>query len=101
MNRTIRDTASGATLASAASADVLEFEGNLYFPADAVDAERLVVTDDLYTCPYKGTCNWVDVKGGASHVAWLYPETKPGYEQIAGRYGFYAGRRGATEEGSA
>ena len=38
---------------------------------------------------------------GASHVAWVYPEPKAGYEQIKGRYGFYAGKRGGTEEVSA
>ncbi len=100
MKRTIRDTETEATLASADAGDVVEFEGNLYFEPGAIDADLLVVTDDLYRCAYKGTCNWVDVRDGASHIAWVYPDPKPGYEQIKGRFGFYAGRRGPTEERS-
>lgn len=98
MQRKIVDRASGTTLASADATGVLEFEGNLYFGTDAVNDDVLVVTDATYTCPYKGTCNWVDVRGGASRVAWVYPSPKAGYEQIKDKYGFYRGSRGATEE---
>ena len=33
-------------------------------------------------------------------VAWVYPKVKPGHELIEGRFGFYAGSRGATNEES-
>ena len=101
MTRTIREKASGTTLAAADDGAVLEFEGNLYFGPDDVNQGALVVTEATYTCPYKGTCNWVDVLDGPRQVAWVYPDPKPGYEQIKGRYGFYRGSRGATEELSA
>ncbi len=77
MTRRIRDRANGNILASGSEPDVFEFEGNVYFAASAVNTEALVVSDATYTCPYKGTCNWVDIKGGASKVAWVYPDPKP------------------------
>lgn len=101
MPTTIKEAASGATLARS-DADALRFEGNLYFAPADVNADLLTVTDRTYTCPSKGTCNWVDYVGPdgrvAKDVAWVYPTTKPGHERIAGRYGFYAGRRATTVE---
>ena len=70
----------------------------------AVQADVLRVTERTYTCPYKGTCNWVDYVGPDGRtvrdVAWVYPKVKPGHEVIQGRYGFYAGSRNATREES-
>jgi hypothetical protein len=70
----------------------------------AAEADRLRVTERTYTCPYKGTCNWVDYVRPDGRtvpdVAWLYPKVKPGHELIEGRYGFYAGTRGSTKEES-
>jgi uncharacterized protein (DUF427 family) len=97
--RKIIEKATGSVLAKGADGDVLELEGNLYFDPESVDRTRLVVTDATYTCPYKGTCNWVDIRDGAQRVAWVYPDPKPGFEQIKDRYGFYRGERGATFEG--
>ena len=63
----------------------------------------LRVTERTYTCPYKGTCNWVDYRAAdgtvVRDVAWVYPRVKPGHEVIQGRFGFYAGTRGATRHG--
>lgn len=62
----IRERESGAVLAEAEpGAGVIEYEGNLYFDPAAVDAKALRVTGRTYTCPYKGTCNWVDFSAGA------------------------------------
>ena len=44
-------------------AEVIGYEGNLYFQPEAVNQAALRVTDRTYTCPYKGTCNWVDYQG--------------------------------------
>ncbi len=103
MSVTIRERESGAQLAEAdVGPKLVNYEGNWYFHASAVRLGVLEVTDRTYTCPYKGTCNWVDYVGPdgrrARDVAWVYPKTKPGHESIQGRYGFYAGSRGATEE---
>ena len=83
----------GATIISATQLDqVTRLEGNWYFHPSLIDQISLVVTDRLYTCPYKGTCNWVDYEKSGLYlpdVAWVYPETLPDYTHIAGWYGFY------------
>jgi len=85
-----------------AGKEPLKFEGNWYFDPATVEASLLVVTDRTYTCPTKGTCNWVDFVAPdgrqVKDVAWVYPKTKPGHEAIAGRYGFYAGARNGTKQ---
>jgi uncharacterized protein (DUF427 family) len=105
MSITIREKDSGTTLAEAEEGPRLaKYEGNWYFDPAAVHSDVLKVTERTYTCPIKGTCNWVDYVGpdGATvkDVAWLYPKVKAGHELIQGRYGFYAGSRGSTREGS-
>ena len=35
----------------------------------------------------------------ARNVSWVYAEPKAGHELIRGRYGFYVGNRGATQQG--
>jgi uncharacterized protein (DUF427 family) len=105
MGVTILEKSSGNILAGGEpGADVLTYEGNWYFLPAAVSRSSLQVTDRTYTCPYKGTCNWVDYvpPGGAvvKDVAWVYPNPKPGHEVIKDRFGFYAGTRGATREES-
>jgi uncharacterized protein (DUF427 family) len=104
MSVTIREKDSGTTLAEAEEGPSLaKYEGNWYFDPAAVRADVLKVTERTYTCPYKGTCNWVDFVGAdgttIKDVAWFYTKVKPGHELIQGRYGFYTGSRGATIEG--
>ena len=101
MSIVIREAKSGTVLAEGQEgAEVVGYEGNLYFAPGAVNQQLLQVTERTYTCPYKGTCNWVDYVGAEGttvrDVAWIYPRVKPGHEQIEGRYGFYATSRGAT-----
>ncbi len=103
MSITIREKNSGATLAEAeVGPGLAKYEGNWYFDPSTVRADVLKVTSRTYTCPIKGTCNWVDYVGPdgtiVKDVAWVYPEVKSGHEVIRGRYGFYAGNRGATRE---
>lgn len=103
MSITIREKGSGTPLAASEEGPSLAmYEGNWYFDPTAVRSDVLRVSERTYTCPYKGTCNWVDYVGQdgttVRDVAWVYPEVKPGHERIRGRYGFYAGSRGATRE---
>lgn len=103
MSITIREKSSGTQLAQAEPGpDVLSYEGNLYFAPEKVAQDSLTVTTRTYTCPYKGTCLYVDFTpaGGTpvKDVAWVYAEPKKGHEAIKGRYGFYAGSRGATKQ---
>jgi uncharacterized protein (DUF427 family) len=104
MSVTIKEKSTGTPLASAEpGAGLDKYEGNWYFDPASVKTDALKITERTYTCPYKGTCNWVDFVGpdGATvqDVAWVYPTPKPGHELIKDRYGFYAGTRGATTEG--
>lgn len=103
MGIAIVEKGSGQVLARAEpGAGVLSYEGNWYFDPSAVTIDRLRVTERTYTCPYKGTCHWVDFVGpggdSVRDVAWVYGEPKAGHEVIRGRYGFYAGTRGATRQ---
>jgi uncharacterized protein (DUF427 family) len=105
MSITIREKDSGTILAQGEEGPSLaKYEGNWYFDPAAIRSEVLRVTERTYTCPYKGTCNWVDYVGPdgvtVQDVAWVYPEVKAGHELIRGRYGFCAGSRGVTREES-
>jgi uncharacterized protein (DUF427 family) len=103
MSVTIHEKESSALLAQAdVGPSLTRYEGNWYFDPSTVQADVLRVTERTYTCPQKGTCNWVDYIGPdgrtVKDVAWVYPQVKPGHEVIQGRYGFYAGSRGTTKE---
>jgi uncharacterized protein (DUF427 family) len=103
MSIVIRESRTGTVLAHGEQAtDVVSYEGNLYFDPATVNRSVLDVTERTYTCPYKGTCNWVDFVGPDGSrtwdVAWIYPQVKPGHELIAGRFGFHTGDRGSTRQ---
>ena len=105
MSVTISERDSGTQLAQAdVGPSLVKYEGNWYFDPTALKVDVLRVTERTYTCPYKGTCNWVDYVGPDGRtvrdVAWVYPKVKPGHEVIEGRYGFYAGTRNTTREES-
>jgi uncharacterized protein (DUF427 family) len=105
MSITIKEADSGVALAAADEGPKLaKYEGNWYFDPAAVNAGILRITERTYTCPVKGTCNWVDYVGSDGRtikdVAWVYPAVKAGHELIKGRYGFYAGKRGGTRQES-
>ena len=101
MSVIIREDRSGTVLAQGEMGNqVVGYEGNLYFQPEAVNLGVLRITERTYTCPYKGTCNWVDYQAAdgtvVRDVAWVYRRVKPGHEIIQGRFGFYAGTRGGT-----
>jgi uncharacterized protein (DUF427 family) len=101
----IKEKNSGTVLAHGeVGTDAVKYEGNWYFQPEKVETSHLEVTDRTYTCPYKGTCNWVDYVGTdgtrVRDVAWVYPAPKAGHDLIKDRYGFYAGSRGPTQEAS-
>jgi uncharacterized protein (DUF427 family) len=103
MKITMYETGSGVVLAEAEEGPKLaKYEGNWYFDISTVSADVLRITERTYTCPIKGTCNWVDYAGPdgrlVKDVAWIYRTVKPGHELIMGRFGFYAGNHGGTRE---
>lgn len=74
--------------------DLIEADGSYYFMPAAVNHELLEMTDETYTCPYKGLCNYYNLKDEEGNVvktqaSWIYETPNDGWEQIAGKYGFY------------
>jgi uncharacterized protein (DUF427 family) len=76
--------------------DALQLEGGYYFGPDQVVQDHLIVTQRTYTCPYKGTCQWIDLESptGIIHdVGWIYTRPLPGYEYIQDKLAFAYGLR--------
>ena len=67
-------------IAEADKTDLIYIEGNWYFPPNSVKKEFLKESDTLYTCPWKGKCQYFNVCEGekcSRDSAWSYPEPKP------------------------
>ncbi|MDL1902400.1 DUF427 domain-containing protein [Anaerolineae bacterium CFX9] len=98
----IRERGSQAVIAEGEkNQDLQEFEGNLYFKPEAVQLDKLRITERTYTCPYKGTCFWIDLEtehGRAQNIGWVYRTPKPGYEFIRDQIGFYRSTSGTIAE---
>jgi uncharacterized protein (DUF427 family) len=94
MKLTVNEKPAGTRIASGEDGrEVDVFEGNWYFDPAVVDMSHLKVTQRTYTCPYKGTCYWIDLEsptGRAQNIAWVYNNPNPGYEHIKDRIAFYA-----------
>ncbi|WP_129339670.1 DUF427 domain-containing protein [Cellulomonas endophytica] len=78
----------GTVLAEASEEDVLHIEGNVYFPPAAVRTELLEASATPYTCPWKGECQYWDVRAGGTTLhdrAWSYPHPYPSASDRVGR----------------
>jgi uncharacterized protein (DUF427 family) len=97
-HRRLRVELAGETVAdSVAGVRVLETAGApcYYLPSTDVRAELLRPAVGMTVCEWKGVATYFDlVVGGrvARRAAWTYTDPLPGYEQLAGRIAFYAGR---------
>jgi uncharacterized protein (DUF427 family) len=70
----------GVVIAEAPKEELIAIEGNWYFPPSSVKSELLVASDTPYTCPWKGECQYFDVKDGDAVLhdrAWSYPKPYP------------------------
>lgn len=92
MALTYKATWQGVVLAQ--SSDVVEVEGNIYFPREALD-ESLVTGSEYHTvCPWKGTASYLSVVVGErvnKDAVWFYPQPKAGAEMVANRVAFWKG----------
>ncbi len=82
----------GQTLAE--SDDTVVVEGNHYFPADSLVAERFESSPTTSVCPWKGTASYYHVRVGEElnrDAAWVYRDPKPEARAIAGRVAFWRG----------
>ncbi|CAN5770222.1 DUF427 domain-containing protein [soil metagenome] len=91
-----RATWKGATLAE--SDQVERVEGNVYFPASALNREHLEPSDTRTICPWKGDASYYHVVVGGERnadAAWYYPEPKDAAREIRDHVAFW---RGVTVE---
>lgn len=78
----------------AESDDIVEVEGNPYFPVASVQPGLLSVSDTHTVCPWKGTASYwsITVDGAVNpDAAWYYPEPKEAAAQIKDRVAFWKG----------
>lgn len=67
-------------VAETADDQLVQIEGNLYFPPDSVRWEFFEDSSTPYTCPWKGQAQYWNARTPAgAHVdaAWSYPTLKP------------------------
>lgn len=78
----------------AESDDIINVEGNSYFPIESVKKEFLSESASETVCPWKGTASYYDLKVDGSinkDAAWYYSEPKPLADGIKGRVAFWKG----------
>ena len=82
----------GAVIAQ--SDDIVELEGNAYFPLSSLNRQYILASKTQSVCPWKGLANYYSLKVGSAVNAdaiWYYPQPKPGAEAVAGRVAFWHG----------
>jgi uncharacterized protein (DUF427 family) len=85
-------TYKGALLAE--SEDVVEVEGNVYFPMNSLRRDLVRPSETHTVCSWKGTASYFDVVVGGEvnrDAVWYYPTPKVGAEAVAGRVAFWRG----------
>jgi uncharacterized protein (DUF427 family) len=95
-------TAGGAIMAKAvwndtvlAESDTFEVvEGNIYFPADALNREYFKDSDRQSNCPWKGVAKYYSISVDGEEnpdAAWYYPDPKAAAENIRDHIAFWRG----------
>lgn len=78
----------------ASSEDIVNVEGNAYFPADSLVSACFRPSAQRSICGWKGEAHYYDVvvdgKVNAA-AAWFYPEPSQAAERIRGRVAFWKG----------
>ena len=78
----------------AESDDIINVEGNSYFPLESVKKEFLSKSDSETVCHWKGKASYYDLKvDGTTNqdAAWFYSEPRPLADGIKGRVAFWKG----------
>lgn len=78
----------------AESDDIINVEGNAYFPEDSLKKEFFKASDTHTTCPWKGIASYysIEVDGKENgDAAWYYPKTKSLAKGIENRVAFWRG----------
>jgi len=83
----------GTVIAEASKDELIQIEGNWYFPPSSVKSELLEKSPTPYRCPWKGDCQYFTVVvDGQSYPdrAWSYPEPIPSsFERVGTDYSNY------------
>ena len=82
----------GNTIAE--SNDIVEVEGNPYFPLASVDQALLRDSEHKTTCFWKGVASYysIEVDGQVNeNAAWFYADPKPEASMVKGRVAFWRG----------
>ena len=82
----------GAVLAQ--SDDIVQLEGNFYFPAEALNLAYFSPSGHSSSCPWKGLAKYysIEVEGKRNdNAAWYYPDPSAAAERIRGRVAFWKG----------
>ncbi len=80
----------------AQSNDLVEVEGNKYFPESSLNKEYVTPSPTTTTCPWKGKAKYytLEVDGQKNEdAAWFYPEPKDAAGKIRDRVAFWKGVR--------
>ena len=76
------------------SKDIVEVEGNAYFPPESLTKQYFKDSSTTTVCPWKGTASYysLDVEGKQNpDAAWYYASPKDAAKQIKGRVAFWRG----------
>ena len=87
-----RATWNGAVLAESDRFETVE--GNVYFPPESLQRERVRESDTHTVCGWKGTASYYDVivDGKVNKDAvWYYPDPKEAAANIKGYFAFWKG----------
>lgn len=91
-SRRVTVSAGGEVLADTTNALFLYETGHpvrYYIPPADVRMDRLVATDKVSGCPYKGTAGYYALKDGGEEIAWVYADPLPEVGRIADHLCFY------------
>ena len=78
----------------AESNDIVNIEGNSYFPIESVNNEYLKDSETHTVCPWKGTASYYDLKvDGKTNpdAVWYYPTPSGLASSVKGRVAFWKG----------
>ena len=78
----------------AESDDLVNVEGNSYFPVESIQKEFFKDSETFTICHWKGTASYysLEVEGKTNKdAAWYYPEPRPLADVIKGRIAFWKG----------
>ncbi len=89
----MKATINGVVVADAPDADLIEIEGNHYFPPASLTNDSFSDSATPYNCPWKGDAQYHDVSAnGSTHhdAAWSYPRPYPAsFERVGRDYSGY------------